>query len=187
MYYLIALALIGCVAVFFVDFKMVVIGTGVSICSGIYLLVNRRLANRGSKELVVAMVYASAMFAYPASETTLKIIDFVYWFQLTILALSNLMIISYFEHERDSRDKTTSIAHVIGVQTTRLLSIFLLSLLSALSLFIWAQGEGSTYHVFVLLASLVLFCVLLFRSFFEVQERYRFTCDAIFLIPIFFL
>jgi 4-hydroxybenzoate polyprenyltransferase len=186
-YYLMGLAVIGCIGLLYVDLQVIIIGAGITVCSGLYLLVNRRLAKHGTKELVVALVYASAMFVYPVMNITVSLVDIVYWLQLFLIALTNLLIISYYEHDRDSRDKTTSIAHVIGIDATRKVAVFLLAVVSILAAINLIAGYDSSYHFFVLAASIVLCVVLVFDAFFGIEERYRFTCDAVFLIPVVFL
>ena len=186
-FYLSALTVLGILCLFWVDIDVIVAGFVLAGFSSLYLFTNELLANKGTKELVVALVYASAMFVYPFVKSAVEFLDLIFWLQIFLLAVVNLFVISTYEHVSDARDCTTSVAHLMGVQTTQRVCYLLVISNITLSIFLLSSELGGSLPMFVLLSNVVFLLVLYFPSYFVENEKYRFACDAVFLLPVIYL
>lgn len=185
--YLLVLGVIGITLLFFLPSQLMLGGCLVAISCGIYLLVSYYLSRKGAKELVVAVIYASAMFLYPSLFIRIGPMDFLLFFQLFFLAYGNLLIISFFEYKEDFEDETSSVAHVVGSKRTMRLTVFLIISNVLTALVLWCYSVAVPFQIFILLASLTYSLIIVFQKTFRADERYRWASDLVFLLPILFI
>jgi len=177
---------IGLIVIFLIFYLSVAV-----LCNGIYLsgavllyiLLQKYLK---AKEIVVAMLYTAGVLL-PTWSMILVVIPlegYLLIAQLFIVALSNLLLFSWFEYETDQQDGHSSIAIRWGKKTT---ANFLL-LLSAVNLFITlylaTQNPYFIPTILFLLMTLVLIVIFKFHSYFNLNSRYRLLGDAVFFIPL---
>jgi hypothetical protein len=185
-YYLIFLTVGGFICLFFLPKRVILAGITIALFSIFYLIVNRLLSKMGIKEFTVAFVYSLAIFILPIIYLTLSLYDGLMFLQLLVLAFSNLLIISIYEHEYDQKDRTTSFVHVIGFFRTKYLVYFLLLIDFTVALIIYFFHISSDYQLFIALSTLCLFAIVSNHRIFSQNERYRWASDLIFALPILF-
>lgn len=185
--YLLLLGLIGSSLLFYLPKQLIYVGAIMALGCGLYLLVNHYLSRKGTKELVVAVIYAGAMFLYPFSLIDFGFTDLLLLLELFFLAYSNLLIISFFEHQEDLDDETSSVAHVIGNQKTLVFTLVLVLSNILLTVVLWSYSVAVPFQVFILCASLVYLIIVLFQRTFRAHERYRWASDLVFILPILYL
>jgi hypothetical protein len=100
------------------------------------------------------------------------------------LALSNLLIFSYFDFESDLLDEQPSFAQSTSKPMTRAVALTLLSI----QLLTAVVATGSFNVTWILIPmGLTLVSLLLFQDYFKVGEKYRIWGDLIFLYPMIWL
>jgi len=170
---------------YYLPLRTVYLGAGLSGLVGVYLLIMWALkAKQIAKELWVAAMYScgTALAAFSLASS----VDTPFYFLLAqhfLLALSNLLIISFYEHEIDIAQHQTSLATGLGRKTTYRLVLFILGLVSFMALTSLYLSWFTRAHIVFLGMSGLLFLVLQNNKYFFHKERYRFWADAAFLLP----
>ena len=183
--YLIFLLILGVYCISNLDAKVRNLGIVVSSFSVCYLWISLKLSRIGLKELLVALVYTTAMFVLPITQLQLYAYDYFSMFQLFSIALINLLIIAYYEQSFDKQDQTQSLAHLLGQNKIIIVIHILIAINLGSSAYLLLIQEGISYQLFIFLASFILIFVITFRDAFLKNEAYRWASDLIFFIPLF--
>ncbi|MBC6399490.1 MAG: hypothetical protein GDA51_00760 [Ekhidna sp.] len=176
---LIVLIAIVC-RLYFIDYRILMGGSVLAFLSGIYLLLQKRLAGLALKELYISLIYTAGILLAPF--VLGQIFSFSVFLLLFLLSFSNLMLFSRFEKEEDIRDGFLSIASVS--ESKRLESVILICIALGLSIALLSNQDLMTrYFVF----AFVIYAILLFRAnFLKKRNLYRLIGDGVFLFPVFF-
>lgn len=143
------------------------------------------------KEILIALVYTSGIFLPPVSiaKGALDIGTGLLFFQIVLLALSNLLIFSLLETSSDQKDQQTSLAILFGDSVTKRL-IFALLICGIILSIILFSSTSSQYlamaEMILLLMNCILGLILLFPSW-RKDDHYRMIGDAVFYVPIIFI
>lgn len=143
------------------------------------------------KEILIALVYACGVFLPPfsISEGALDITIGLLFFQIVLLALSNLLIFSLLEIGSDQKDQQTSLAILLGNTATKRLvfGLLIFGVLLSISLFFSASAQSmAVAEITLFMMNSVLGLILLFPSW-RKNDNYRLIGDAVFYIPIVFI
>lgn len=142
------------------------------------------------KELMIAIVYSSALFLAPiysldaiGANTPLLVL----WIEILLLALANTLIFAWYDHEVDLEEGHSSLASNLLRTTIYKLVIGLLITLFIISGSSLLKGESLIHQGLILLMALILLISLLANGWLQKNDRYRIVGDAVFLLPIIIL
>jgi 4-hydroxybenzoate polyprenyltransferase len=154
----------------------------------VYLAFQKYL--RFFKELIAALLYASGIIlpSIAVMSSPIDVYARILIIQFFVTAWFNLVLFSWFDEEKDIRDKHHSFVTVVGQDKTR---YFLLLIFSFHVFLFLLQVIKKTPWVFptciVMTMNAVLLLILVKKTWFSINDRFRLLGDAIFLLPIFFL
>lgn len=149
----------------------------------LYLIVQSRLFFL--KETFVALLYTIGVLLPSMAVTSVELswahVGLVV--QFFLIAELNLLIFSVFDYDNDKRDQLSSFVTTFGepVAVTRVKVEFFL--LFGISLSHLLVPETFRFQLILLLSSLTLLAIFIFREFFSRHARYRLVGDAVFFYP----
>jgi hypothetical protein len=153
-----------------------------------YFLSRKYTFLRYLKEIFVALVVTIGFVITPliGNEESLNLTQLIYIFIIFyFINLSNLLIFSFFDQDRDLRDKMLTIAHLYSYSKLRRL-IYLgigISMIILVIGYINCHLTSISFFVFASMQLTLLF-ITSFPSYFKFIDRYRFFGDLIYLYPI---
>lgn len=174
----------GLINLYYLPLRIIVFGIAIVGIVLIYFIVQKKLLLVGAKELVIAIIYSISMFLYPMSIIQFGSSEWLMLAELTLLAYSNLLLISMIEWEQDQQDKTDSIMSFLSKRSVRLLVFLILVFLGFVASY-QMIAMYNVYQLFILLASCVYLLIAMLPERLKKNERYRWLSDAVFLFPIF--
>jgi len=174
----------------------VIIYSGVSILALVvlyFVLIHVRTSSHHlPKELIIAILYSLGIFLAPLSLSSgMTPLVFILFIQFVMLALVNLLIISWYERANDLKDGYTNFVNQVGEsKALSIIRTIILSLYLSVSLSM-VLGGFSLYNLkaqaIVLCMVLTLHLITRYRHLFGNPARYRTLADAVFCYPIFYL
>ncbi len=185
-------ATIGIITLFFLPSRILYYGLSLTLGVTLYFIANHyiSLTRWLPKELMSALLYTVGVFL-PSFATYGQPL---YWslgmlfVQYFFLALSNLLLFSWFELETDQQDDHTSFARLVGRSLTRRIVLLCLSTVIVSSVlmlvFITDSLVSAAPQLTILLMGLVLLAIMIRPVYFTPHERYRLLGDGIFLLPL---
>lgn len=102
-----------------------------------------------------------------------------------LMALSNVLIYSYYDYENDKQQQVQTLAVKLGRNFCACLSI--LFQVMALIIFIELWLKGGIAHRYIMLGiimDLLLMHILVFRKFYSHTGKYGVIADLVFLAPL---
>lgn len=153
----------------------------------IYLLAHRHLG--WAKEMFVAALYTCGVLLPSVSVSSPKLEwqHYVAFAIFALLALINLLVLSWFDYPNDVKDRQSSFATTMGRDVTRLMVFILVTLnYAGLTLLFFAGFDPGAIIVLSLMNTLLL-VIFLFPGMSERNNRYRMIGDAVFLLPAIYL
>jgi 4-hydroxybenzoate polyprenyltransferase len=149
----------------------------------IYLLLHRYL--KIPKEMLISILYTCGVLLPSFMVTSLSFQEMPYTIVLMFMlsALTNLLVFSWYDYEKDKRDGFRSIAITIGKSRTQIM-VWLIGLIALVLVMLATDGIAATIIFSVILIQLVL---ISFPLFFARQESYRLIGDAAFMLPLLYL
>ena len=145
------------------------------------------------KEVGVAWIYSGGIVLAPfALSTQMELAYALSFVVLFLVVLFNLIMFSYFDYERDLRNKLSSIAVNWGLPTTKHILYTLFGVIVLISTYALLAVEVNNMYYYLticFLLSVAIFYLLMVvlidndRS----SETYRKMGDAVFLLPLFLL
>lgn len=143
------------------------------------------------KEILIALVYTSGIFlpAISILKEPLSPVTVLLFFQIMLLALSNLMLFSFLETSSDEKDKQASLAILLGNKLSKRSVSMLLGfgLILSLVLTFVAKDQNLIMAEIVLLMMNALLGLVLFLPSWRKDDSYRLIGDAVFYIPLVFI
>jgi 4-hydroxybenzoate polyprenyltransferase len=139
------------------------------------------------KEAFIALVVTIGFVVTPliGNESTLVINQLIYAFIIFyFINLSNLLIFSSFDKDRDQKDNMITIAHLYSLSKLRRLIYFGIGTSITVSIVSFSIGfiTGVSFFVFMSM-HLTLLGITIYPSYFRTKDRYRFFGDLIYLYP----
>jgi hypothetical protein len=153
-----------------------------------YLLFQKHL--RFFKEVIAALLYTGGVLL-PSLAVSHRAVDFfsgALMIQFFLIAWFNLILFSWFDEEKDIRDKQQSFVTTVGRNRTRRF-LFLIFFING-ALFVGQLMYPTPWLVplFILMGmNSILLLILLREQWFRAHDRFRLWGDAVFLIPVLFL
>jgi 4-hydroxybenzoate polyprenyltransferase len=139
---------------------------------------------RFHKELVIALLYSAGIFLIPISElSAMPQGAGLLFFQLTLIALGNLLTFSYHEYELDQEAGFPSMLEIFPIHYHKAIIISFL-ILQAIFTFILMFLQYMA-HVQLVFSLMIILLLLLVHSSEKVKNTqvFRILGDEIFLIP----
>ena len=181
------IVILDAVSIFFIPTRVLYWGMILTVGVLVYLLMHRYL--RLFKETVIAIMYTAGILLPSLSVThsALHAAHYILILQFAILALTNLLMFSWFDRALDEQDRQPSFATIVGDHAARrsIWSLLVLELLLAL-LQQWL-GDLSVASLFLGIMGFLLLIIFVFRHAFSENDAHRFLGDAIFIIPLLYL
>lgn len=174
--------LLDALIVFFIRRPVLEGGVMLIAVVGIYLLVQQY--TRIFKEIFVAWMYTIGVLlpSIMVTRVPYHTWPWVLLLQFFLLALTNLLLFSWFDHDFDARDKRSSFVTIVGLDRARII-ISMLFVITGLLTFFSHELKASLY---LLAADSVLLGIFLRPEFFRKADRFRLLGDAIFFILLFY-
>ena len=174
----------GSVNFLFIPIEVLLYGLILVLFSVFYLVLQRRFAVAGMKELIVAIGYSSGIFLYAFVQKGLEIMLIMEWFQLFLIAFANILLVATYDASADKKDGIPSLVISRGKRRVKIFIYFFLFICLALNILCFWLGFPVLYQVFVSFSLLSLVLVNLFYGFFSTSERFRVAADGIFYFPL---
>jgi len=139
------------------------------------------------KELCSAIGYTAGVLLLPVflsekiQNNNILILSVISFF---LIALSNLLLFSYYDAEVDKRQQQYSTVFILGPKKIRVLigmNLLLSFLLNGIIFFI---SEDIVFIIILFLMNITLYIILFYASYFKKNDRFRFLGDGVFLYPI---
>lgn len=148
----------------------------------IYLLVQQY--TKILKEVFIALMYTMGVLLPSVMVTGVPYHawPWVLLIQFFLLALTNLLLFSWFDHEYDTRDRRSSFVTIVGPDQARIIIIALFVITGMLTFF----SHKLRASLYLLAADSLLLCIFLRPGFFRKADRFRLMGDAIFFILLFY-
>ncbi|MEH0155871.1 hypothetical protein V6R21_17125 [Limibacter armeniacum] len=185
--------IIGAVGVYFLPVVTIQYGLTLTIVVGLYFLVLKLTGGNllMFKEVSIATIYTLGIFLGPFSLAH-DFSDTGLWLLLTeylLLAYINLLEFSLYDASSDAQDQQRSAVSAVGKSKIywmiTLLFVLLFTCMSV-GVFYWLSNAPLfvASQWVILLMTLGLLAVLIFRKQLERRQYYRILGDAVFLFPI---
>jgi len=188
-------AIMGSVLLIYLPYDLTQSGLIMVGLVGVYFMLIRFLPYLSflPKELMISVLYTGGIFLAPLYSYTdqwdSKLLILIT--QYTLLALVNVLLISWYEQDMDRKDRHHSFVLAVGsangIRTTKICLLILYASI-AIGIFLFYSSKPFTYvQLLLLLMTFTLQVVVLYPSFFSKKRRYRIWSDAVFNYPIFYL
>jgi hypothetical protein len=153
----------------------------------LYLVVQQYL--RFLKEFFIAILYTCGVLLLSVTLTSIEmsITHYLMIFQFGLIAWINLILFSWFDRGYDERDKQNSFVTIIGGKGTCVFLYVLFTLIFLLTLILIWRGGPSTPVAILLMMTIALFVIFIFRAKLARNDLYRMIGDAVFLFPVIYL
>lgn len=183
-----------CLALAFtlLDQEGIVFGLGLGAMVLVHLLIVKLVGEKTSPLLIkeggVALIYVAGIWGLPMiwERDHISYIQVIVMIQYFLLALSNLLEFSIFEHQVDEKDGQTSFVRAVGPNLSVRITYLLLAATVSLSLFLTLQVKDKhmvAVQIVIMVMAFLLGLVLSRRDFFVKEERYRAFADGVFILP----
>lgn len=170
---------------FFIRKAVLLGGVTLSILILFYFLYQKNLKHL--KEVFGAVLYTGGVLLVPLS---LRLNDLhtphiILMIQFFSTALLNLLLFSWFDYEKDSKDHRESFVTARGVDHAKKILVILFIINGILPIFLIAFYTAFAFASIVIFVMNLILALLFFnKAFFDVNDRYRIIGDAIFLLPL---
>jgi 4-hydroxybenzoate polyprenyltransferase len=171
----------ACIALFFLPRPVILRGVLIIIPVVIYLIFQDRLP--WLKEALVAVLYTGGILVPVIFKSELSLSHILLIISFSFIAFINLLIFSWYDHERDIDEGHRSMITFAGGNKTRIL-IWILSGATACCLLFAGVNIPTMILLIMLLAHVWLF---IHENFFGPNERFRVFGEAVFFLPVTFL
>jgi 4-hydroxybenzoate polyprenyltransferase len=150
------------------------------ILVALYLIFHSRFAI--FKEAISAVLYCTGILitVIPSTANYLHVLLFLQFF---LVVAMNLILFAWFEVDYDVTQKSQSVATSLGKRKTGII-IWIIFVFNTL---IWCFSFANPESSILWMMAFLHFAIFMLSSFFEKDERYRLTGDAIFLLPAVYL
>jgi 4-hydroxybenzoate polyprenyltransferase len=170
------------VQLFFIRRPVIVAGVLLASLVFVYFLAQRYLVY--VKELCGALLYTGGVVLAPLALAihSLSVAHIILIMAFMLTALINLLLFTWFDHERDLQDKHQSFTTIFGAKATQTILSILFIVNASLSVLLIKDGVAKPAFIIIAMNGILLF-ILLSKNFFSVDDRYRLLGDAVFLLP----
>ena len=153
----------------------------------LYLVVQQYL--RFLKEFFIASLYTCGVLLISITITTMDVtmMHVLLIIQFGMIAWTNLVLFSWFDHVFDEQDEQNSFVTMMGKRAT---GFFLYGLFGVNCLITVIQVISFTTATPVMILgsmNIILFIIFIFRTSLAKHDLYRLIGDAVFLVPAFLL
>lgn len=173
--------------IFFIRRPVLVGGVVLALVIAAYLIAQRYL--KYLKEFFAALLYSGGVLLVPVSMrvtplTTMHVQLIAIFF---ITALLNLLLFSWFDHARDEQDNRQSFSTIFGENCTRKTILVLFILNTCLFISLSIAGDQLLSIATLVVMNVMLFFLMVRKSYFIVNDRYRLLGDAVFIVPLIYI
>ncbi len=153
----------------------------------LYLVVQQYL--RFLKEFFIASLYTSGVLLISITITTIDVnmMHLLLIIQFGLIAWTNLVLFSLFDHVFDEQDEQNSFVTMMGKRATRFFLYGLFGINFLITAIQVMSFNTSTPMVILCSMNMILFLIFIFRTSLAKHDLYRLIGDAVFLLPAFLL
>lgn len=168
---------------FFIRIQVLLGGVLLIGAVSIYLLLHRYF--KIPKEILISILYTCGVLlpSFMVTSISFQALPYAVMFMFLLSALTNLLVFSWYDYEKDTRDGFKSIAITIGKDRTQYL-VWLISFSTFILVTVATDWIAAAIVFSMVIIQLVL---IIFPLFFRKQERYRLVGDAAFMLPLLYL
>jgi 4-hydroxybenzoate polyprenyltransferase len=172
--------------------EIVLFGLVTLFVTGIYLLfvflIKKQRVRVLQKEFVVAIIYTIGIWGGPITLIDLQLNPFqvICLMLFFLLAFADLLIFSIHEYQEDKTDRHNTFPVNFGKKTAHVVTYIILILVVLFAWFLIISDTNFIYNLsgsLFIFMSLILFVLLVFKSFFKKDYRYRFIGELVFWLP----
>ena len=153
----------------------------------LYLIVQQYL--RFLKEFFIASLYTCGVLLVSITITTIDVnmMHLLLIIQFGMIAWTNLVLFSWFDHVFDERDEQNSFVTMMGKRATGFFLYGLFGVNFLITAILVASVTTSMPVMILCSMNIILFLIFIFRNSLARYDLYRLIGDAVFLIPAFLL
>jgi hypothetical protein len=176
-------SVIDAVLILFIRKPVFIGGIALTVFVALYLLVQSRLFFL--KESFVALLYTLGVLLPSIAVTDIEpgFLHLALIAQFVVIAELNLLLFSLFDYEADKHDNLTSFATAFGKNVTTIRIVIEFMLLFGIAITQLFLFGITAYQVILLLSSITLLVIFIFRDSFKQHALYRLVGDAVFFFP----
>lgn len=170
-------------------FGLVLIGATM-LHFGLVWLIRGRTSLWLTKELAVAVIYSAGVWGGPwtLAGRRISLPDLIPFIQFFLLAIMNLLLFAWFEHDEDEAAGHSSYVRAIGKPVARKLLAGIQGTFLILAIVLPISTSGSEKSLLMELILLAMFGMLsgiyFAPKWFSQHDRYRLFGDLVFLLPL---
>jgi 4-hydroxybenzoate polyprenyltransferase len=149
----------------------------------VYILLNRWI--KYAKEIAAAAIYCLGVWL-PVFSLKPDLMDFknvVLMLPFGLIVLTNLILFSWMDYEKDCRDQQQSMITLIGKKQGTFIIIALFIALIVIFVFAFKFFPGDVVFIYGLMALALIF-IFFKQKYFHENDRFRYLGDLIFLFPL---
>jgi 4-hydroxybenzoate polyprenyltransferase len=171
---------------FFIYKPVFVWGLGLGAIVVVYFVLQKKLGFL--KEPLGALLYSAGVLlpVIALSEKPIRSIISIPVILFFNTALINLVLFSWFDKDKDIVDKHASLVTIFGNKIAERFLYLVFILQSVLIIKSFQVTEPAVLIIFSLM-NLLLLLIFLRAKWFSINDRYRLTGDAVFLLPIIYI
>ncbi|MBN1599517.1 MAG: hypothetical protein JW894_14575 [Bacteroidales bacterium] len=157
----------------------------------IYLVINQ-VQNRKNifiipKEILISVIYIYGTWGVPVlmSDHSVDLLKTLLIISYFLLVLTNVLIFSYFDYEKDEQNVILTLAVKFGKSAVRMFALCMVILSIVLYAYLYIIYTGiEWFYIFPgVLIAIILTVILLFPHLFRKNELYGIIADASFFLP----
>jgi 4-hydroxybenzoate polyprenyltransferase len=173
--------------ILFIRRQVFIYGVALGGIVGLYLIIQRKLYFM--KEVFVALLFTLGILLPSIAVTTVLITTYhkLLFLLFFLIAYLNLLIFSWFDSEKDVKDRLPSFVTLFGQKFTGAWISVLFGTLVFFSIFSYAAYETRAETTVVFTMGAILFFIFIKSSRFRNNELFRLVGDAVFYLPVFYL
>lgn len=181
---LIVATIVNALVVLYMRKSLLYYGVSLSIVVGLYLIVSRYL--KMLKEAFIAFIYTIGVMlpALSDREHMMDQYDLMLMFMFFLTAITNLLVFSWFDIDKDRIDGHHSFVTFFGREKTKWIihGVFISGVLIGLYLVaFWSYDPLAV--VIIISMMLILLMILRYANVFGTEDRFRYLGDAVFFLP----
>lgn len=176
---------------FFLDMKILFGGAVLGLITLPYLYLAGQSSEKSKlvfpKELIIAFIYTAGVWIGPVALAGYNLTNFAVAALISffLLAFSELILFSLFDLEQDKADMHSSFPLKYGRKIA--VRLFITSngipVLISLGMFLSENGCNIVFPLIIALMSVILFTLFVLKSYFFINNRYRYFGELVFFIP----
>lgn len=184
----------GVIAFWFLNVRIVLFGLFLGGIVIIYLILNITIQRFKpvlfQKEIIISIIYTFGIWGGPLAlkRFNTEPVNWIILILFVIVAITNLIIFSCYEKEKDIADNQSSIVQILGEKTSSLIIYllgFLVMIVGIISMIYYQPEKIQIASIIILtIMQFILLNVFINKTYFGKNDRFRFYGDIVFVLPV---